>query len=67
MSIGVGIEAGSEIEFGWNQEAQELSYRVKKEGKTVKPVNTMISMSYDRPGKPPKLSLCHRLLQCLLF
>ena len=55
MAVGIGIEAGSNIEFRWDQKAQELSYRVKKERKTVKPVNTMVSMFYDRPNKNPKI------------
>ena len=55
FSIGIGIEAGSEIEFRWSQEAQILAYRVRKEGKPVKPVNTIISFGYDRQNKTPKI------------
>src|SRR5947209_819837 len=54
LSIGIGVESGSELVFRWNQEAQTLAFQVKKEGKTVKPVNNIIGYSYDRPDKLPK-------------
>src|SRR5947209_7268347 len=54
LSIGIGVEAGSELVFRWDKEAQTLAYKVKKEGKTVKPVNHILSYSYDRPDRLDK-------------
>ena len=48
MTFNVGIESGSKFEYKWDSERQTFSYKITKDGKTVKPINTVIATHYER-------------------
>jgi hypothetical protein len=56
MIVNFQVDAGDSIEHGWSQESQELSVRVLRTGKPVRPRAIKLTSLYERPTKPKILS-----------
>jgi hypothetical protein len=50
MSINIGIDSRDSIIFKWSEEKQTLSYQVLRNEQPSEPINTIISIHYDRVG-----------------